>query len=81
MDERLAKGVVRKSLLLGSVFRYQMVVANPKAPLPGGNKVEKRYQLISSTIRLYELQDSQCIARNTTIIDVERLIPHVCRLL
>jgi len=33
---------------------------NPKAPLPGGNKVEKRYQAnIKYDSALYELQDSQ----------------------
>jgi hypothetical protein len=33
---------------------------NPKAPLPGGNKAEKRYQAnIKHDSSLYELQDGQ----------------------
>jgi hypothetical protein len=59
-DERLAKGGSKKILTARKRMDIRWWLQNPKAPLPGGNKVEKRYQAnIKYDSALYELQDSQ----------------------
>jgi hypothetical protein len=59
-DERLAKGGSKKILTARKRMDIRWWLQNPKAPLPGGNKVEKRYQAnIKYDSALYELQDGQ----------------------
>jgi hypothetical protein len=59
-DERLAKGGSKKILTARKRMDIRWWLQNPKAPLPGGNKAEKRYQAnIKHDSALYELQDNQ----------------------
>ena len=59
-DQRLAKGGSRKILTTRKRMDIRWWLQNPNASLPGGTKVERRYQAnIKHESQLYELQDNQ----------------------
>ncbi|KAH8748380.1 hypothetical protein F5882DRAFT_386987 [Hyaloscypha sp. PMI_1271] len=59
-DQRLANGGSKKILTARKRMDIRWWLQNPNALLPGGTKVDKRYQAnIKHESQLYELQDNQ----------------------
>jgi hypothetical protein len=72
----LLKGVVRKFLLLGNIWILDSGYKIQRLRFLVETRQRNATRLISSTIPLsISFRIARCIARNTTIIDVESLFP------
>jgi hypothetical protein len=75
-DQRLTTGGSKKILTARKRMDIRWWLQNPNASLPGGTKVEKRYQAnIKHESQLYELQDNQVYRKEYQDTRRDEIIP------